>query len=292
MYRVLKNKKISSSSYQIDIIAPNVIARAKPGQFVIIMAKEDSERIPLTIYDFDKETETLSLIYQVVGASTKELTEIENEVYAVTGPLGKPNEICNDIESYKDKRIVYVAGGVGIAPVYPQVKFLSEHGLKVDVIYGARSANQYLIRNKIEKYANKVYYATDDGSFGKKGFVTDILKEHINNYDICVAIGPIIMMKNVSELTKEYNVKTIVSLNPIMVDGTGMCGACRCEIEGKPKFACIDGPEFDGHKVNYDLALKRLNIYKEEEKVLSEKQERGELWIITSEQQWEFKNQM
>ena len=199
------------------------------------------------------------------------MTKIKDELYAVTGPLGKPNEICANPENYKGKKIVYVAGGVGIAPVYPQVKYLKEKGFDVEVIYGARNAELLLIRNKIEKVAKKVRYATDDGSFGQKGFVTNILEDNIKNYDICVAIGPLIMMKNVAELTKKYNLKTIVSMNPLMVDGSGMCGACRCEIEGKPKFACIDGPEFDGHKVNFDLALKRMNIYKNEEEKLYKK---------------------
>ncbi len=271
MYKILKNEAISSNSYLLEIECPIVIKNAIPGQFVIVMGKEDSERIPLTIYDFEKEKGLLSLIYQVVGASTMELTTLKDKVFAVAGPLGNPNIICKNPEEYKDKKIVYVAGGVGIAPVYPQVKYLKSKGFKIDVIYGARTKDLLLIRDKIEEVAENVYYATDDGSFGTKGFVTDILKEHINNYDICVAIGPVIMMKNVSELTKIYNIKTIVSMNPIMVDGTGMCGACRCEIDGKPKFACIDGPEFDGHKVNFDLALKRMNIYKDEEKKLMEK---------------------
>ena len=271
MYKILKNEAISSNSYLLEIECPIVIKNAIPGQFVIVMGKEDSERIPLTIYDFEKEKGLLSLIYQVVGASTLELTTLKDKVFAVAGPLGNPNIICKNPEEYKDKKIVYVAGGVGIAPVYPQVKYLKSKGFKIDVIYGARTKDLLLIRDKIEEVAENVYYATDDGSFGTKGFVTDILKEHINNYDICVAIGPVIMMKNVSELTKIYNIKTIVSMNPIMVDGTGMCGACRCEIDGKPKFACIDGPEFDGHKVNFDLALKRMNIYKDEEKKLMEK---------------------
>jgi len=271
MYKILKNEAISSNSYLLEIECPIVIKNAIPGQFVIVMGKEDSERIPLTIYDFEKEKGLLSLIYQVVGASTLELTTLKDKVFAVAGPLGNPNIICKNPEKYKDKKIVYVAGGVGIAPVYPQVKYLKSKGFKIDVIYGARTKDLLLIRDKIEEVAENVYYATDDGSFGTKGFVTDILKEHINNYDICVAIGPVIMMKNVSELTKIYNIKTIVSMNPIMVDGTGMCGACRCEIDGKPKFACIDGPEFDGHKVNFDLALKRMNIYKDEEKKLMEK---------------------
>ena len=271
MYKILKNEAISSNSYLLEIECPIVIKNAIPGQFVIVMGKEDSERIPLTIYDFEKKKGLLSLIYQVVGASTMELTTLKDKVFAVAGPLGNPNIICKNPEEYKDKKIVYVAGGVGIAPVYPQVKYLKSKGFKIDVIYGARTKDLLLIRDKIEEVAENVYYATDDGSFGTKGFVTDILKEHISDYDICVAIGPVIMMKNVSELTKIYNIKTIVSMNPIMVDGTGMCGACRCEIDGKPKFACIDGPEFDGHKVNFDLALKRMNIYKDEEKKLMEK---------------------
>ena len=246
---------------------------AMPGQFIIVMSKEDSERIPLTIYDYNLDNGTLDLIYQVVGASTKELSENKDAVFAITGPLGKPNEICKNYEEYKGKRIVYVAGGVGIAPVYPQVKYLKEKGFTIDVIYGARSKDLLLIKDKIESVANKVYYVTDDGTYGEKGFVTDVLKKHINEYDICVAIGPVIMMKNIAELTKEYNLKTIVSMNPIMVDGTGMCGACRCEVEGKPKFACIDGPEFDGHKINFDIALKRMNIYKKEEEELIVKEE-------------------
>lgn len=273
MYKILRNEKISESSYLLTIKCPIVIKNAMPGQFIIVMSKEDSERIPLTIYDYNLDNGTLDLIYQVVGASTKELSENKDAVFAITGPLGKPNEICKNYEEYKGKRIVYVAGGVGIAPVYPQVKYLKEKGFIIDVIYGARSKDLLLIKDKIEHVANKVYYVTDDGTYGEKGFVTDVLKKHINEYDICVAIGPVIMMKNVAELTKEYNLKTIVSMNPIMVDGTGMCGACRCEVEGKPKFACIDGPEFDGHKINFDIALKRMNIYKKEEKELIIKEE-------------------
>ncbi len=267
MYKVLYNKKISSNSFEMALEAPLVVKKAMPGQFVIVMGHSESERIPLTIYDYDKEKGILYLIYQVVGASTLELSHITDELFAVTGPLGNANEICANPDEFKDKKIVYVAGGVGIAPVYPQVKYLHDHGFNVDVIYGSRSEDLLLIRDKIESVANKVMYATDDGSFGTKGFVTNILEEHINDYDICVTIGPVIMMKNVCELTKKYNLKTIVSMNPLMVDGSGMCGACRCEVDGKPKFACIHGPEFDGHKVNFDLALKRMNVYKEEEKV-------------------------
>ena len=275
MYKVLRNEKISPNSYIMEIEAKDIINKALPGQFVILMTKEDSERIPLTIYDMDKKKGTVSVIYQVIGASTEEMTKIKDELFAITGPLGKPNEMCAEPEKYKGKRIVYVAGGVGIAPVYPQVKYLKEQGFDIDVIYGSRTAQLLLIRDKIEKVTKKIRYATDDGSFGKKGFVTDILEEHINDYDICVAIGPMIMMKNVAELTKKHNLKTIVSMNPLMVDGSGMCGACRCEIEGKPKFACIDGPEFDGHKVNFDLAMKRMNIYKDEEKELLNKMKKS-----------------
>ena len=267
MYKVLSNKQISPNSYEMVVEAPLSIKKALPGQFVIVMAKEDSERIPLTIYDYDKENGLLYLIYQVVGASTEELTYMDKEIFSVVGPLGNPNEICMNPKEFEGKRICYVAGGVGIAPVYPQVKYLSEHGFDVDVIYGARSADLFLIRQKLEKVAKKVRYATDDGSFGTKGFVTDVLEENIENYDIVVAIGPMVMMKNVCEVTKKYNIKTIVSMNPLMVDGSGMCGACRCEVDGKPKFACIHGPEFDGHKVDFELAMKRMNIYKEEEKI-------------------------
>ena len=266
MYKIIKNEKISPNSYLMELVAPETVKNAKPGQFVILMAKEDSERIPLTIYDYDIEKGILSVIYQVIGASTEELSTMKDGIFAVVGPLGKENEICANPEKFRNRKIVYVAGGVGIAPVYPQVKFLNNLGFEIDVIYGAREKDLLLIRDEIEKVSKNVYYATDDGSFGEKGFVTTILENNISNYDMCVAIGPIIMMKNVAAVTKKYNVQTIVSMNPLMVDGSGMCGACRCEIEGKPKFACIDGPEFDGHKVNYDLAMKRMNIYKEEEK--------------------------
>ena len=275
MYKVFYNKKISESSYEMKIEAPLVVENAMPGQFAIVMAYEDSERIPLTIYDYDKENGYLYLIYQVIGASTLELTKVQDEIFSVSGPLGNPNEICKNPIEFEGKRIIYVAGGVGIAPVYPQVKYLSSLGFFVDVIYGARTKDLLLIRDKIEGVAHRVYYATDDGSYGIKGFVTNVLETRIDNYDICVAIGPVIMMKKVSELTKRVNMKTIVSMNPLMVDGSGMCGACRCEVDGKPKFACIHGPEFDGHKIDFDLALKRMNIYKEEEKVkLEEMKER------------------
>ena len=266
MYKIIYNKLICNNTYELLVEAPFVVEKCMPGQFVIVMPKEDSERIPLTIYDYDKKKGLLYLIYQVIGASTEELSTMKDNIFSVVGPLGNANEICANVDKFKGKRICYVAGGVGIAPVYPQVKFLKEHGFDVDVIYGPREANLLLIRDKIEKVVHKISYATDDGSFGIKGFVTDVLKNNIDKYDIVVAIGPVIMMKNVVLVTKEYDVKTIVSMNPLMVDGSGMCGACRCEVAGKPKFACIHGPEFDGFEVDFDLALKRLNVYKNEEK--------------------------
>lgn len=267
MYKVYYNKKISSNSYEMKIKAPLVVKNCLPGQFVIVMAHEDSERIPLTIYDYDSEKGILKVIYQVIGASTEELTTIKDELFSVSGPLGNANEICANPKEFKGKRICYVAGGVGIAPVYPQLKYLTERGFKIDVIYGSRNVDLLLIRKETEKLVNKISYATDDGSFGTKGFVTDILEKKIKDYDIVVAIGPVIMMKNVCALTKKHNIPTIVSMNPLMVDGSGMCGACRCEVDGKPRFACIHGPEFDGHKVDFDLAMKRMNIYKEEEAI-------------------------
>ena len=275
MYKILKNEKISNDSYLMEVEAPLVCKKCMPGQFVIVMGKEDGERIPLTIYDFNRETGVLSLIYQVIGGSTLELSTINDELFAVQGPLGNANEICAHPDEFKGKRIVYVAGGVGIAPVYPQVKYLHDLGFTVDVIYGARNVDLLLIRDKIEAVAGQALYATDDGSFGVKGFVTTILEGVLNNYDVCVSIGPIIMMKNVCEVTRKVNMKTIVSMNPLMVDGTGMCGACRVEVDGKAKFACVDGPEFDGHLVNFDLALSRMKIYvPEEQQKLKEMKER------------------
>ena len=266
MYKVIYNKKINDNSYEILINAPLITKNALPGQFVTVMAHDDSEKIPISIYDMDKEKGNVYLIYQVIGGSTLELSYVKDSLFSISGPLGKPGLVCNDLERIKNKKIIYIGGGIGIAPVYNQVKYLHDLGIKVDVIYGARNEEAMIIRDNIESVSNKVMYATDDGSYGIKGFVTTILEDVIDDYDLCVAIGPVIMMKSVCELTKKHNVETIVSMNPIMIDGTGMCGACRCKVDGKMKFACIDGPEFDGHKVDFDLALKRMNIYKEEEK--------------------------
>lgn len=274
MYKIISNKKLNKDSYEMIVKCPHVIKNFIPGQFVIVMTKNDSERIPLTIYDVDKEKGLVYLIYQVIGASTYELSFVKDEIYSISGPLGNPNEICLDYEKYKDKKILYVAGGVGIAPVYPQVKYLIEKGLDVSIAYGARSKDLLIIRDKIEKLC-KVIYCTDDGSYGIKGNVVDLIKDKIDNYDICVVIGPVVMMKYVSILTKEKGIKTIASMNPIMVDGSGMCGACRCKVDGKDKFACIHGPEFDAHKIDFDISIKRMNIYKNEEKIKFEKMKEG-----------------
>ena len=275
MYKVLYNKKISKNTYEMAVVCSHVINNSLPGQFAIVMAFEDSERIPLTIYDIDKEKGILYLIYQVVGASTYELSFVKKELFSVSGPLGNPNKICKNPVEFQNRKILYIAGGVGIAPVYPQVSYLSKLGFKIDVIYGAKSKELFIIKDKIEKVSNKVFYVSDDGSYGKKGNVVDILKTKYKNYDLIVCIGSVIMMKYVCDFAKEHNIETIVSMNPVMVDGSGMCGACRCSVNGEVKFACIHGPEFDGLKVDFDSAIKRLNTYKEEELIkLQEMKER------------------
>ena len=264
MYRVRKNECIGKDVYLLEVEAPLVVKKCLPGQFVIVMAYESSERIPLTIYDYDRENGILSLIYQVIGASTMELTEVTDSLFSVAGPLGNPSELMEN-DDILDKKILFVAGGVGIAPVYPQAKYLTSRGVDVDIIYGARTKDIIVIEEETKKVCNNLYITTDDGSYGNQGNVTDMMKKLDKKYDYCVAIGPVIMMKFVALYAKELGIKTIVSMNPIMVDGTGMCGACRLLVDGKVKFACVDGPEFDGHKVDFDNALKRMSIYKTEE---------------------------
>lgn len=258
MYKILNNKKLNDSIYQLDIEAPIVASKFMPGQYVIVMANSVSERIPLTIYDVNGDT--VSLIYQVVGASTLELSKVKDNLYALVGPLGNPSELVNT--DLKDKNILLVCGGVGSAAIYPQAKYFKAYGSNVDIIYGAKNKDALIIEDELMKVSNKLYLCTDDGSVGFKGNVVDMLKTLDNSYDVCVAIGPMVMMKYVSLYTKEINLKTIVSMNPIMVDGTGMCGACRLIVNDEVKFACVDGPEFDGHQVDFDLAIKRMNMYK------------------------------
>ena len=271
MYKIKRRESLSENIFLIDVSAPRVAEKCLPGQFVIVRADEKGERIPLTICDYNRENGTVTLVVQIVGASTLKLSRLnENDgVEDIVGPLGVPSEIVTaDDEFLKNKNIVFVAGGVGTAPVYPQVKYLSERGYKFDVIIGAKSKNIVILENEMKRYAKNVYVCTDDGSYGFKGLVTDKLSELTESgekYDICVAIGPVIMMKFVSKLTEKLGIKQIVSMNPVMVDGTGMCGACRLTVGNEVKFACVDGPEFDGHKVDFDECMKRMTLYKTEE---------------------------
>lgn len=267
MYKILKIKNLADSIYEMQIKAPWVAKKCLPGQFVILRVDENGERIPLTISDYDREAGSINIVFQVVGASTLKLSNLKEGEYIFdfVGPLGNPSEIISNFSEFKDKSIIFIAGGVGSAPVYPQVKWLYENGLKADVIIGARNKDLLILKEQTKAVCNNLYVATDDGSEGFNGRVTDLLAQLVNNgkkYDLCVAIGPVIMMKFVSILTKQLEIPTIVSMNPIMVDGTGMCGACRVTVGGEVKFACVDGPEFDGHKVDFDEAMQRQKLYK------------------------------
>ncbi len=271
MYKILNAEKLSANVFLMDVEAPRVAKHCLPGQFVIVKMDEVGERIPLTICDYDAEKGTVTIVFQPAGASTTRMAELKAGDYFedFVGPLGQPSELCHeDIEELKKKKIVFVAGGVGTAPVYPQVKWLHEHGITADAIVGAKTKDLLILEDKMNEVCN-LYVTTDDGSYVRKGMGTDVLRDLVQNqgkeYDLCVAIGPMIMMKFVCLLTKELNIPTVVSMNPIMVDGTGMCGACRLMVGGEVKFACVDGPEFDGHKVDFDLAMKRQQMYKTEE---------------------------
>lgn len=284
MFKILKKSLIGPQIYLMDIEAPRVAKSAKPGQFVIIRIDEKGERIPLTICDYDKEKGTVTIVFQAVGSSTYKMAKY-NEGDSFTdfvGPLGQPSEfVYEKIEELKDKKIIFIAGGVGAAPVYPQVKWLNEQGIKADVIVGSKNKEFLILQDEMKEVAGNYYVATDDGSAGYKGLVTNLFKKLVDEeekkYDVVVAIGPMIMMKFVAKLTKEYNLKTIVSLNTLMVDGTGMCGACRVTVGGETRFACVDGPEFDGHLVNFEEALRRQTMYKTEEgKQVLEDEEKAE----------------
>ncbi len=269
MYRIVKAKEIAENIIYFDIEAPRVAAHCLPGQFVIVRMNEDSERIPLTICDYDREKGTVTIVIQCIGESTGMMKTLKEGDYFhdFVGPLGRPSELCEESpETLKNKKIVFVAGGLGTAPVYPQVKWLSEHGVKADVIIGSKTKNLMILEDEMSKVAGNVFPTTDDGSYGRAGMVTNTLKDLVekegHSYDLCIAIGPMIMMKFVCLTTKDLGIKTIVSMNPIMVDGTGMCGACRLTVDGEVRFACVDGPEFDGHKVDFDQAMKRMTLYK------------------------------
>lgn len=271
MYPILKKEKLADKIYLMDVKAERVARSAKPGQFVIVKMDEKGERIPLTICDYDAEAGTITIVFQTVGASTERMAQLEegDSFQDFVGPLGCPSDLVEeDLEELKKKKILFVAGGVGTAPVYPQVKWLHEHGVDCDVIMGSRTKDLLFFEDKMRAVATNLYVTTDDGSYGFHGMGTDQLKALYDQgvrYDHCVAIGPMIMMKFVCKLTKELGIKTIVSMNPIMVDGTGMCGACRLVVGGEVKFACVDGPEFDGHLVDFDQAMKRQLQYKTEE---------------------------
>lgn len=261
MYKIVSKKILTDNIYMMDIESPRVAKSALPGQFVILKNTEKGERIPLTIADYNLEKNTVTIVFQVTGKSTMELSEFNEGDYIAdfVGPLGNASELVyEDIEKLKSKSIIFIAGGVGAAPVYPQVKWLYEKGIDVDVIIGSRTKELLILTEEMKKVAKNLYISTDDGTYGFNGRVTDCLKDLVENknkkYNHAVIIGPMIMMKFTSLITKELNIPTIVSLNPIMVDGTGMCGACRVTVGNEVKFACVDGPEFDGRAIRFATA--------------------------------------
>jgi len=271
MYKILSKCYLTDNIIKMEVEAKRTADSCLPGQFVIVRASEDGERIPLTICDYNREKGTIVLVFQVVGASTAVMAKLEegDSFQDIVGPLGKPSELCEmDIEELKKLKIVFIAGGVGTAPVYPQVKWLKEQGVASDVIIGARNKDLVILEDDFKSVSDNVYVTTDDGSYGRNGNVCVCLQSLIDEgktYDKCIAIGPLIMMKFAVNLTKQLNIPTIVSMNPIMVDGTGMCGACRVHVGDEIKFACIDGPEFDGWLVNFDESMRRQTMYKTEE---------------------------
>ncbi len=265
-YKIVKKKVLGPDAKMFVVEAPYVARSAKPGQFIILRVNEKGERIPLTIAGTDREKGYVTIIFQEVGKSTKMLGMLEegNEILDFVGPLGKPTEIENF------GTVMALGGGFGTAVLYPLVKAVKDAGNYVITAIGARTKELVILEDELREISDELYVTTDDGSYGRKGFVTEVLKDFLEQgkkIDRVFAVGPVPMMKVTADITRPYGIKTIVSLNPIMVDGTGMCGACRVEVGGKTKFACIDGPEFDGHLVNFDLLMKRLSMFKEEEKL-------------------------
>ena len=272
MYKILKAEKLADKIYLMDVEAPRVAKRCQPGEFVIVKMDETGERIPLTICDFDREKGTVTIVFQSVGASTIRMAKLVagDAFQDFVGPLGQPSEfVHDDLEEVKKRKYLFVAGGVGAAPVYPQVKWMRERGIDVDVIVGSKNKELLILEDVMKEAAGNLYITTDDGSYVRKGMVTDVIKDLVEvqgkKYDICVAIGPMIMMKFVALTTKAYGLKTVVSLNALMVDGTGMCGACRVTVGGKTRFTCVDGPEFDAHEVDFDEAMRRQGMYRTQE---------------------------
>ncbi len=271
MYKIVKKKVLNPTVMLMDIEAPFIAKKAEPGQFIILRVDENGERIPLTIADFDREKGTVTIIFQIVGKTTKALSGLEEGEYLqdFVGPLG----VASHVEGLK--KVAVVGGGVGSAIAYPIAKKLHNLGADVDVIVGFRNKDLVILEDEFKVASSRLFMMTDDGSYGEKGLVTNALEKLIkegNEYDEVIAIGPIVMMKFVCALTKQYNVKTMVSMNPIMIDGTGMCGGCRLTVGGKVKFACVDGPDFDGHEVDFDEAISRSSMYKDFERQAYEHQ--------------------
>lgn len=268
MYTILEKRSLAEGIWLMKIHAPRVARAALPGQFVIVRATERGERIPLTIADFDAAEGSVTIVTQAIGVSTRRICSLEEgEALAdFAGPLGRPSEFVGlPEEELRRRRYVFIGGGVGTAPVYPQVKWLHEHGVEVDVIVGAKTRSMLIYTDQMRAVASHLHIATDDGSEGFHGLVTQLLEELIargERYDECVAIGPMIMMKFVALTTKKHALKTTVSLNALMVDGTGMCGACRVTVDGRTRFTCVEGPEFDGHQVDFDEAMRRQGMYR------------------------------
>ena len=278
MFKIKEKRYLAENICLMRIDAPRVARAAQPGQFVIVRADEAGERIPLTIADYDREEGTVTIVTQTIGFSTKKICALNegDSLADFAGPLGNPSEFVKmSAEELKSRRYLFVAGGVGTAPVYPQVKWLHEHGVEADVIIGAKNESLLIYTEEMRKVAANLYIATDDGSVGVKGLVTDVIKDLVGEkgiqYDECVAIGPMIMMKFVALTTKAFELKTTVSLNALMVDGTGMCGACRVSVGGKTLFTCVDGPEFDAHQVDFDEAMRRQAMFRDQEHAANEK---------------------
>ena len=269
MYKILRKEILNDAVELMEVHAPYVARKCEPGQFIILRVDENGERIPLTIADYDREKESITIIYQVVGFSTRQLAKLNEGDFILdfAGPLGVPTTL------HKHKHVVGVAGGVGSAPLFPQLRALANMGVEVDVIIGGREAQYIIWAERFKEFCKNVYITTDNGSLGEKGFVTTKLNSLIDSGEVIdevIAIGPVPMMKAVVGVTKPHNIKTSVSLNPIMIDGTGMCGCCRVSVDGKIKFACVDGPDFDGLTVDFDELIARQRIFKEEEHKVNE----------------------
>ncbi|MEZ4357940.1 MAG: sulfide/dihydroorotate dehydrogenase-like FAD/NAD-binding protein [Eubacteriales bacterium] len=272
MFKIAEKKTLNNQVKLMKIVAPHIAKKCEPGQFIMLRINEKGERIPLTISDFDRDEGTVTIVFQEVGKTTKLLGTLNagDSIQDFVGPLGIPSHL----EGYK--KVVVIGGGLGTAIAYPSAKKLHQLGATVHGIIGFRNKDIIIYEGEMKAVTDKLIVTTDDGSNGTKGFVTDQLKKLIeegNKYDLAIAIGPLIMMKFISKLTKEYNIKTVVSMNPIMIDGTGMCGSCRVLINGETKFACVDGPDFDGHSVDFDDAIKRNSKFKKEEAMENEKHE-------------------